>query len=94
MDLSYSQAPETKVSAHSTIQGLTIYPNPVSNGKLYISSIKNLSKQIEIYDVLGKKVYATSLSGKMMDVSRLNIGVYIIKVTEGPNFETRKLVIR
>ena len=92
--LSYSQNTQAKITMYGTIEGLTIYPNPVSNGKIYISSKKNLSKYVEIFDVLGKKVYATSLSGKMMDVSRLNIGVYIIKITENNNAVTRKLVVK
>lgn len=92
--LSYSQTSGSTTSTYTTIEGLHIYPNPVSNGKLYISSSNNLSKYIEIYDVLGKKIYATSLFGKVMDISRLNIGVYIIKITENNNTVTRKFVVR
>jgi hypothetical protein len=92
--LGFSQVSNTNNPNYNTIEGLNIYPNPVSNGKLYISSSKNLSKYIEIYDVLGKKVYATSLFGKAMDISRLNIGVYIIKITENNNTVTRKFVVK
>jgi hypothetical protein len=91
---SFAQTTETKVPTHGTIEGLTMYPNPVSNGKLYISSSKNLPKDIEIFDVLGKKIYTTSLFGKAMDISRLNIGVYIIKITENNITVTRKFVVR
>jgi hypothetical protein len=93
-NLGVSQTSKTNTPNYNTIEGLNIYPNPVSNGKLYISSSKNLSKYIEIYDVLGKKVYATSLFGKAMDISRLNIGVYIIKITENNNTVTRKFVVK
>lgn len=92
--LSFSQSIETKNSAFGTIEGLTIYPNPVSNGKLYISSTKNLSKHIEIFDVLGKKIYDTGLFGNVLDISRLNNGVYIIKITENNITVTRKLVVK
>ena len=92
--LSYSQTTQTIAANNSPIEGLTIYPNPVSNGKLYISSTKNLSKYIEIFDVLGKKIYGTSLFGNAMDISRLNIGIYIIKITENGNTVTRKLVVK
>jgi len=92
--LGFSQVSKTNTPNYNTIEGLHIYPNPVSNGKLYISSSNNLSKYIEIYDVLGKKVYATPLFGKVMDISRLNIGVYIIKITENNNTVTRKIVVK
>lgn len=92
--LGFSQTSKTNTPNYNTIEGLHIYPNPVSNGKLYISSSNNLSKYVEIYDVLGKKVYATSLFGKAMDISRLNIGVYIIKITENNNTVTRKFVVK
>ena len=92
--LSFSQSIETKKSNYGTIEGLTIYPNPVSNGKLYISSTKNLSKSIQIFDVLGKKIYDTGLFGDALDISRLNTGVYVIKITENNITVTRKLVVK
>ena len=50
----------------NNIEGLSIYPNPVSNGKLYIyiTSKHNLTKTIEIYNVLGKRISSTVLTGK------------------------------
>ena len=90
----YSQVQETKIFTDKPIPGLALYPNPVSNGKLYIESSKSLSKRIDIFDVLGKKVLSTSISGKTLDVSSLHSGVYIIKIEEGSSTATRKLVIR
>jgi hypothetical protein len=92
--LSFSQSNETKKPDYGTIEGLTIYPNPVSNGKLYISSTKNLSKSIQIFDVLGKKIYDTGLFGNVLDISILNTGVYVIKITENNITVTRKLVVK
>ena len=90
----YSQTIETRNSSNNSIEGLTIYPNPVNNGKIFISSAKNLSKTVEIFDVLGKKKLSTSLSGNALDISKLTSGVYIIKIAEGNTVETRKLIIR
>ena len=91
---SFSQIIEINGQKNNTIEGLTIYPNPVSNGKLYITTSKNLSKAIEIFDVLGKKLYHTKLTGSSLDISRLNTGVYIIKITENNTTVTRKLVVK
>ncbi len=76
------------------IEGLTIYPNPVTNNKVFISSTLNDTKQIDIYDVLGKKVMSETLIGKELNVSELNSGVYILKIKENELSATRKLVVR
>jgi hypothetical protein len=91
---SFSQIIEVNSQKNNAIEGLIIYPNPVSNGKLYITTSKNLSKHIEIFDILGKKLYHTQLVGSALDISRLNTGVYIIKITENNTTVTRKLVVK
>ncbi|TDU43135.1 putative secreted protein (Por secretion system target) [Gelidibacter sediminis] len=73
---------------------LVIYPNPVSNGKIYITTKQNLTKEVEIFDVLGKKILFHTLYGKELNISRLNPGIYIIKIKEGSISTTRKLVVR
>lgn len=76
------------------IEGLTIFPNPVNNGKVYISTKHNLAKNIEIFDVLGKKIVSQVLYGKELKIQDLNPGVYILKIKEGKFSATRKLVVR
>ena len=73
---------------------LGFYPNPVSNGKIYITSKTSLDKDILIYDVLGKKVLQTSISSKELNITSIPPGVYIIKITEGDTTATRKLIVR
>ena len=86
-------AQESK-SPVNTIEGLSFYPNPVTNGKVYISSKLNADKQIAIFDVLGKKVLQTLLTSKELNVATLSPGVYIIKIEEGDATATRKLIVR
>ncbi|CAM3908970.1 T9SS type A sorting domain-containing protein [Flavobacterium sinopsychrotolerans] len=86
------QQPRTQETA--TIEGLSLYPNPVSNGKVYISTKNDLDKEIIIFDVLGKKVLQTVMSSKELNVSNLSSGVYIIKINEKEASATRKLIIR
>ncbi|GAA3634160.1 T9SS type A sorting domain-containing protein [Flavivirga jejuensis] len=78
------------------IEGLSIYPNPSTSGRtyIYITSKYNLTKKIEFFNVLGKKVYSIVLTGKELNISNLNKGVYILKITENKISETRKLVIK
>ncbi|WP_299777803.1 T9SS type A sorting domain-containing protein [uncultured Formosa sp.] len=87
-----AQAVDTDIT--QSIEELTIYPNPVSNGKLYIVTKNNLTKDIEIFNVLGKSILQTTLFGKEMNISKLHSGIYIIKIKENNISTTRKLVVR
>jgi hypothetical protein len=78
----------------NSIAGLRVYPNPVTNGNLFITSDSNDSKSVAIYDVLGKVVVKASVSDQAINVSNLKGGVYIVKITEAGKTATRKLVIR
>jgi len=85
---------QSKLQETTAIEGLSLYPNPVSNGKVYITSKNDFDKGIIIFDVLGKKVLQTSMSSKELNVSNLSPGVYIIKIDEGDATATRKLIVR
>ena len=88
------ESKSTSKSQETSIEGLSFYPNPVTNGKVYISSKLNADKQIVIFDVLGKKVLQTLLTSKELNVASLSPGVYIIKIEEGDATATRKLIVR
>lgn len=75
------------------ISGLNIYPNPVTNGTLYISSDSASAKSVEIYDILGKQVLNAKTSNNAVNVSNLKGGAYIVKITEEGKTDTRKLII-
>lgn len=91
-------AQSTSVPASYTqekpISGLSIYPNPVTGSKVYISSDKNQPKDVEVYNVLGKLVLVSKITGKELDVSELTPGIYILKIKEGSTQATRKLVVK
>lgn len=84
----------TKQQDSSIIEGLSMYPNPVSNGKVYISTKNDSDKEIIIFDLLGKKVLQTMLSTRELNISNLIPGVYIIKINEDNATATRKLIVR
>ncbi|MGK4566876.1 T9SS type A sorting domain-containing protein [Flavobacterium sp. 3HN19-14] len=73
---------------------LSFYPNPVSNGKIYITSKTSLEKEIAIFDVLGKLVFEDKTASKELNISKLSPGVYIIKIKEGETTATRKLIVK
>lgn len=83
-----------KLQEISVIEGLSLYPNPVSNGKVYITSKSDSNKNIIIFDVLGKKVFQTTMNSKELNVSNLLPGIYIIKIDEDQATATRKLIVK
>lgn len=89
----FSVVDQTLSVKQNAIAGLQVYPNPVTNGTLYINTTANASKEVAIFDVLGKQVVKTTTE-KAVNVSNLNAGVYIVKVTEEGKTATRKLVIK
>jgi len=78
----------------NAIAGLNVYPNPVTNGNLFITSNSSDAKTVAIYDVLGKQVIKATTSNNVVNVSQLNGGVYILKITENEKTATRKLIIK
>ncbi|KAB1156818.1 T9SS type A sorting domain-containing protein [Flavobacterium luteum] len=79
----------------NAISGLNVYPNPVVNGNLFITSSNTAAtKSVAIFDVLGKQVIKTNVSNQVVNVSKLISGVYILKITEEGKTATRKLVIK
>lgn len=81
-------------SVGGDIEGFKLYPNPVTEGKVYISTSKNAPKQVAIYDVLGTKVLETKLNGKELFLGDLDAGVYVLRVYELNHIATRKLIVK
>ena len=91
-----TQAQDNKDSSLGSKQDetLNIYPNPVTSDRVFINSKSTLPKEIEVFDVLGKKVLQITISTKELNVSALTPGVYIIKIKEGDTRVTKKLIIK
>jgi hypothetical protein len=85
---------DVTLSAPSSLEEakIAVYPNPVSNGTLFLKAASNVS--LEIYSVLGKKVLTKSNVSKSVDVSNLAKGCYILKIKDVNNaVQTKKLII-
>jgi len=78
---------ETVQLEDSSIQ---VYPNPASD---YLNiATKHTIKQVEVFDVLGKKV-KQNISSNKINVSQLLVGIYIVKVFTDKGQITKKIVI-
>lgn len=81
-------------SQEQPFENLNIYPNPTSGDRVYIASKSASPKNIEVFDVLGKRIMQVTITNKELNVSSLSPGVYIIKIKEGDVSATRKLIIK
>ncbi len=71
----------------------SLYPNPVNGNTITIKSNASGEMTVAIFDVLGKQVVNTNTNGQV-DISNLNSGVYIVKITQGNASSTQKLIVR
>ncbi len=87
---------QDKLVVQKSIENLSIYPNPVTvNGKITIDTKSNDLKEIEIYNVVGKKIISTVLATKEYNLpNSVTSGIYIIKVRENNATATRKLIVK
>ena len=81
-------------SSFDNINGLTMYPNPVSGGTLNSTSTANAAMSVQIFDLLGKEVLKSNVVNNTVNVAKLTAGVYVVKITEEGKTATRKLVIK
>lgn len=80
---------------------LNIYPNPITEGQVYINydidKADNLN--VEVYTMNGQRIlsksFNTQYSGTTrLDLSGISAGIYIMKITSGKNSTTKKLVLK
>lgn len=76
------------------IKDFKVYPNPAVNGKLFILTFNNAEKKVQLYNILGKEILNVILRGKELNISKIDPGVYILKVYEKGNTSIRKLVVK
>ncbi len=72
----------------------SLYPNPTNTGSVSISSTNSEAISVKVFDILGKQVKNVTLTNNTLNVSNLNTGVYIVKITQNNTSTTKKLVIR
>ena len=78
----------------NNITGLNVYPNPVTNGVLYINTQANAEKNVVIYDILGKQVFNTTTAANDINIASLKAGAYVVKITENGKTATSKLMVK
>ncbi len=84
----------TLSSSKFDLNEFAVYPNPTSTGFVNIVSKNNETIEATVFDILGKQVINSTVINNKLDVSNLNIGVYIMRLTQNNATITKKLVIK
>ena len=72
----------------------TLFPNPVKDGILNITDDSNANKSIEMYDVLGKKVFSSSKISDKVDISSVKTGMYIARIKTDKGTTVQKIMVK
>lgn len=78
----------------STLTGIEIYPNP-STGLIYINSKMGL-ENIYVYDITGRLLrnFSNTSDKVQIDLSAFGKGAYVIKMSNGKEVITKKVIIK
>lgn len=69
-----------------------MYPNPTNTGKVHIETKDGTSKNIVVFDILGKRIISKRIENDL-DVSGLKTGVYLVQVSQNGQTVTKKLIV-
>jgi hypothetical protein len=79
-------------------KSLSVSPNPFTNSVLISLIPSSFNLEIEIYDVISNIVYKSSFNtggvyfSKRIDLATLSAGVYVLKIIDGKNLITEKVI--
>ncbi len=85
----------TAAVSENTIKGFNVYPNPAEDA-LFVNTLNTNNKTVELFSIIGKRVYAnnTNATNFTVNISKLNGGLYILKVSDGTHTSIQKVVIK
>ncbi len=83
----------TSINSVNSDRNLEFYPNPVKGGFINLVNCDNTLKGVEVFDVVGKKVIGTQTPSKRIDVTSLNSGIYVLKVTSNNLTQSSRFII-
>ncbi len=83
----------TLATKSNTQINFSLYPNP-AKGQVTIQTETTNAVQVEVFDILGKKVIAKKVSNGNLNISSLNAGLYLVKVTQNGVTSTKKLIVK
>ena len=91
----------TSKSTHINKKEISIYPNPVSNGiiNITLNGFKGTRTELRILNVIGNEIHREVLNEmndhftKPINISKLNSGVYYVKLQADDFSEFKKIIV-
>jgi hypothetical protein len=81
----------TGIVDQNNSEPFTVYPNPADN---FIFINTQLASHYQIIDIKGEVISSgINTPGTLINLSKLDKGIYLLRITEEENNYTRKLVI-
>lgn len=81
----------------TTEQGLTVHPNPVTDGQIRVQFPSGVA-ELTLFDAVGKKLVNWSLNGyegdRVLDVKTLPDGMYLLQWSDGEHTISTKLILQ
>lgn len=80
MDGSFVYSPVINARLECDVQNISVFPNPVANGKLYVNITSGENVEATLSSITGQQIKKTFFTNGMnsIDVSELSNGVYIL----------------
>jgi hypothetical protein len=74
---------------------MIIYPNP-SNGSFSVKRENNRSQTIEVFNVIGEKIYSgiNNREALNIDISTSPKGIYFVRISDGEKITSEKIIIQ
>ncbi len=73
---------------------LKLYPNPVSTGSITIETNTGETVDVTIFSALGQRMISQKDVANTIDISSLNSGLYLVRISQNGATQTRKLVVQ
>ncbi|SEL68916.1 Por secretion system C-terminal sorting domain-containing protein [Aquimarina amphilecti] len=87
-------ASRASVVSLSFKEAIRIYPNPVSQGVLFVKGVSDDEAKITIYNYAGQKVINTKINNGNVDVSGLSSGLYLLQVGNDNDKKMKRFVVQ
>ncbi|MBT8259457.1 MAG: T9SS type A sorting domain-containing protein, partial [Bacteroidia bacterium] len=72
------------------VSSFKLFPNPNNSGQLQIIGSPGIDAQVEIFDLLGKRLIQTNLDDQNINIQSLQSGMYLVKISQGSASTTKK----
>ena len=76
------------------LDSIKIFPNPSKTNFVTITSSINEDIDVEVFDLFGKHILTQKVNYNILDISDLNSGIYLLKISQKEKTTIKKLMVK